>query len=169
MPQLDPAFFAPQLIWLGITFTVLYMIMSRVALPRIGSVIDERRDRVEGDLAAANELKENTAAAIAAYERALAEARGRAHGIVNQTRAELTEKLNAEKASAEQETAAKTAKAEAGIQDIRQKSLEQVERIASEVTQALVEKLINMKVDTAAAHAAVSQVSRPSAGSSLAE
>ncbi len=165
MPQLDPATFAPQLIWLAITFIALYVILSRVALPRIGSVITEREDRVAADLAEAKWLKEKTDAAITAYEQALAEARGRAHGIANQTRNDLAAKLAAEKAAAEHETAAKTAKAEAAVQEIRQKSFDEIERIATETAQALVEKLIGAGPAASAVQTAVSQAARQSASS----
>ena len=68
LPQLNPADFAPQLIWLAITFAVLYFILARVALPRIGEVIEERRDRVQRDLDSAERFKKETDAALAAYE-----------------------------------------------------------------------------------------------------
>jgi F-type H+-transporting ATPase subunit b len=165
MPQLDTATFVPQLIWLAITFIALYAILSRVALPRIGSVITEREDRVAADLAEAKWLKEKTDSAITAYEQALAEARGRAHGIANQTRNDLAAKLAAEKAAAEQETAVKTAKAEVAVQEIRQRSLDEIERIATETAQALVEKLIGAGPAASAVQAAVSQAARQSAAS----
>lgn len=160
MPQLDPATFAPQLVWLTICFIALYLVISRAALPRIGSVIQERQDRISADLAEAKWLKEKTDAAIAAYEQALADARGKAHGIAGQTRGELASRLAGEKAAAEQETSAKTAAAEAAIHQIRQKSLSEVERIATEATEALVEKLIGAKADAAAAKAAVAKLAR---------
>ena len=74
LPQLNPADFSPQLIWLALTFVVLYLILARVALPRIGEVLDERRDRVQRDLDAAERFKADTDAALAAYEKALSNA-----------------------------------------------------------------------------------------------
>ena len=78
MPQLDVATFPPQLIWLAITFVVLYLLMSRLGLPRVGGVLAARRDRIEGDLEKAAQMKAEAEAVIAAYERALAEARQQA-------------------------------------------------------------------------------------------
>ena len=89
LPQLNPADFAPQLIWLAITFTVLYFILARVALPRIGEVIEERRDRVQRDLDSAERFKKETDAALAAYERALAEARAKASSMAKNMREKL--------------------------------------------------------------------------------
>ena len=77
-PPFDASTFASQLLWLAITFVALYLLMSRIALPRIGSILETRHQRVEGDLAEAQRLKDQSDAAIAAHEKALAEARGRA-------------------------------------------------------------------------------------------
>ena len=86
-PPLDPDTFAPQLVWLALTFGLLYLILKRVALPRVGEVIEERADRVKRDLAQAEKLKTDTAAALADYEQALAEARAKANAIAKGMRA----------------------------------------------------------------------------------
>ena len=85
-PPFEPETFASQLVWLVLIFGALYLLMSRVALPRIGAIIEARRERVEGDLAEASGLKDESDAAIAAYEKALADARGRAQALANETR-----------------------------------------------------------------------------------
>src|SRR5262245_9225406 len=78
--------FASQLVWLALVFVALYLLMSRVALPRIGSILEDRRQRIEADLAAAQRLKQESDAAIAAYEKSLTEARGRAQTLTNEMR-----------------------------------------------------------------------------------
>ena len=75
MPQLNPLDWAPQLIWLVLTFGVLYLLMVWIALPRIGSVIEKRAAHIEGDLETAEKFRRETEEAIAAYEQALAEAK----------------------------------------------------------------------------------------------
>src|SRR5262245_65996164 len=80
-PPFDPATFASQLFWFALTFILLYVLMSRVALPRIGTILEDRRKRIDGDLADAQRSKEASDAAIAAHEKALAEARGRAQTL----------------------------------------------------------------------------------------
>ena len=96
MPQLNPLDWAPQLIWLVITFTLLYLLMTYVALPRIGSVIDARMARIAKDLEAAEKLRRETDKAIAAYEQALAEAKQRAHAIGDEGRARLKAEVAAD-------------------------------------------------------------------------
>ena len=87
MPQLNPLDWGPQLVWLLLTFGVLYLLMVYVALPRIGSVIEARAARIAADLATAEKLRRETEEAIAAYEQALAEAKQKAHAIVEEGRA----------------------------------------------------------------------------------
>src|SRR5260370_38995278 len=91
-PPFQKDTFASQLVWLGITFVVLYLLISRIAVPRIGGIIEDRAKRIEGDFAEAQRLKNESEAALAAYEKALADARGRAQAIANETR----DKLNAQ-------------------------------------------------------------------------
>ena len=124
MPQLNPLDWAPQLIWLVITFGILYLLMKRVALPKIGSVIEMRQGRIAGDLEAADKLRRETQEAIAAYEQALAEAKARAHGIAQEARNRLKDEVAAERAALERDLSAKSAEAEARIHQAKVSALE---------------------------------------------
>src|SRR5690606_15568051 len=115
--------YAPQLVWLAITFVALYFLMARVALPRIATVIENRRDRVASDLDTAARLRQETDEVIAAYEQELAEARAKAHTIAGETREKLSRDLGEERSAIEAEIAGKTAAAEAEIGTARQKAL----------------------------------------------
>ena len=126
MPQLDAATFLPQLFWLAVSFGVLYLILSRVALPRIGEVLEERRARIDADLARADDLRREAEAALEAHERTMAEARGEARRIVAEAaraaaaeserrHAELTARLEAEAARAGERIAAARDEALAGL------------------------------------------------------
>src|SRR5436309_12817303 len=79
MPQLDLSTFPSQLFWLAVIFVLLYLLMSWVALPRVSAMIVARRARIEGDLERATQMKAETEAVMAAYERSLADARAQAH------------------------------------------------------------------------------------------
>ena len=98
MPQLNPLDWAPQLIWLLITFGMLYLLMVYVALPRIGGVIEARTAHIAKDLAAADKLRRQTEEAIAAYEQALAEAKQKAHTIIEEGRTQLKQETAKERA-----------------------------------------------------------------------
>jgi F-type H+-transporting ATPase subunit b len=144
MPQLNPLDWAPQLIWLVITFGILYVLMKRVALPRIGSVIEMRQARITGDIEAADKLRRETQEAIAAYEQALAEAKAQAHGIAQEARNKLKDEVAAERAALDRELAARSAEAEARIHAAKTSALKEVNAVASETAAAIVQRLIGV-------------------------
>ncbi|HEY5827549.1 MAG: F0F1 ATP synthase subunit B [Hyphomicrobiaceae bacterium] len=140
-PPLDPNTFAPQLVWLALTFGLLYLILKRVALPRVGEVIEERADRVKRDLAQAEKLKTDTAAALAEYEQALAEARTKSNALAKAARDKLTAEIDGERAKVEALIAAKLTEAERRIADTKTRALANVSDIAGEVAGAIVARL----------------------------
>ncbi len=142
MPQLNINDFSPQLIWLAIVFVLLYIAMAKIALPRVGEVIEERSARINGDLAAAQSLKAQTEAAIAAYEQALADARSRGAVIVGKTRDELSAKMAADRAALDKDIAAKNAEAEARITALKADSVQKVQVIARDAASAVIEKVL---------------------------
>lgn len=158
-PPFDATTYPSQLLWLAITFAALYFVMKRVALPRIGEILEERRDRIEGDLAEAERLRQKTDQAIASYEAALAEARANAHKIAEAARAENKTKLDAARAKVEANLAKKVTEAEARIAETKTEALGHVDEIATETAQAVVAQLVG-NVSDADARAAVVKVSK---------
>ena len=144
MPQLNPLDWAPQLIWLVITFGVLYLLMKWLALPKIGSVIEMRQGRIAGDLEAADKLRRKTQEAIAAYEQALAEAKARAHGIAQEARNRLKDEVAAERTTLERDLSAKSAEAEAQIHQAKVSALKEVNAVASDTAAEIVRRLIGI-------------------------
>lgn len=141
MPQLDPLDWGPQLVWLVLTFGILYLLMVWVALPRIASVIDKRAAHIAGDLEAAEKLRRETEEAIAAYEQALAEAKQRAHAIVEEGRAKLKAETDAERAKLDKELAVKATEAEARIEKAKTAAMKEVNAVASDVAADIVKQL----------------------------
>jgi F-type H+-transporting ATPase subunit b len=160
MPQLDPATFAPQLIWLAITFIALYILMAKVGLPKVGGIIAARRSRIESDLDKAARMKTEAEAVIAAYERALAEARAQAQATMKET----TDRLNAEAAERQRKVAevlaAETAAAERRIAEAKAAALAGLREVAVDVARAAAAKLTGSTVDASRAAAAVDAVMR---------
>ena len=157
LPQLNAHDFAPQLVWLAITFTALYFIMSRVALPRVGEVIEERSDRIQRDLDTAERLQTETEEALTAYEKALADARADANTIAGKTRDKLSAEVDAERHRVEDDLAKKLAEAEAHIAATKSKALESVSEIAGDTAVVIVKKLIGTDVSAADAQKALQQ------------
>jgi F-type H+-transporting ATPase subunit b len=144
MPQLNPLDWAPQLVWLLITFGILHLLMVYVALPRIGSVIEARAAHIAKDLATADRLRRETEEAIAAYEQALAEAKQKAHAIVDEGRAKLKEETAGERARLERGLAKKSAEAEARINAAKNSAMREVNTVAADVAADIVRQLIGI-------------------------
>lgn len=143
---LDASTFVPQLVWLAMTFGLLYVLLKRFALPRVGEVIEERRERIQRDFEKAEKLKAETEHALATYEQALAEARTRAHALARETREGLTAEVEKERAAVETQIAAKLADAEARIAQSKAKAMGSVGEIAAETAGAVVAKLLGKEV-----------------------
>ncbi|MDJ0512205.1 MAG: ATP F0F1 synthase subunit B [Methyloceanibacter sp.] len=144
MPQLNPLDWAPQIIWLLITFGVLYLLMVWVAIPRIGTVIDKRAAKIAGDLEAAEKNKRATEEAIAAYEQALTEAKQKAHAIVDEGRAKLKAETDAERAKLDKQLSEKAAEAAARIEKARDSAMKDVTAVATEAAADIVKQLIGV-------------------------
>ncbi|MCD7059262.1 F0F1 ATP synthase subunit B [Pelagibacterium xiamenense] len=158
-PPFDASTFPSQILWLAISFAALYFIMSRIALPRIGEILEVRRDRIEGDLAEADRLRQKTDQAIASYEEALSDARSKAHEIAEKTRSEIKADLDAKRAKVEADLSKKMSAAEARIAETKTEALGHVDAIAAETAQALVGQLVG-KVPVKAARDAVAKVTK---------
>jgi F-type H+-transporting ATPase subunit b len=148
-PPLDPGTFAPQLVWLAITFGLLYLLLKRVILPRVSDVIEGRKERIRDDLAEAETVRAATAQALIRYEQALAEARSKASALANAVRDKVKADVDEERAKAQAEITAKISAAERRIAEAKAKALVNVEDIASEVAGAIVARLIDKKVSKA--------------------
>jgi F-type H+-transporting ATPase subunit b len=142
MPQLNPLDWAPQIIWLVLTFGVLYLLMVWVALPRIGGVIERRAAHITGDLQSADRFRRETEEAIAAYEQALAEAKQKAHAIIDEGRAKLKAESDTERAKLDKELAARSEEAEARIGKAKASAMKEVNAVAVDVASDIVRQLI---------------------------
>lgn len=142
MPQLCVDWYANQIFWLVITLVVVYFLMSRVALPRIANVIQERHDAIQNDLEQAEMLRDKAVEAEEAYKKALAEARSEANAIVAETRAEIAKDLEVATAKADAEIAAKSAESEVAIKAIRDNAMEAVREVSAETAEAIVGKVM---------------------------
>jgi F-type H+-transporting ATPase subunit b len=141
-PPFQAENFPSQLVWLVLTFILLYVIMSKVALPRIGSILEARSKRIADDLAAAQRFKEQSDAANAAYEKSLADARARAQGIANATREKHAAEAQAINKRIESQLHDKLAAAEQSIAATRTAAMGNVGAIAAQAASAIVERLL---------------------------
>ena len=155
LPQLDFTTFPSQIFWLIVTVVVLYYLMSKIALPRIASVLEERADHIADDLDKADEYRRMAEDAEKAYQQALADARSRAQAIAAETRAEIQKDVDAEIAKADAEIAARAAESEKRIADIRESAMSSVEEVANETGLAIVDALLPNAADAGAVKTAI--------------
>lgn len=146
LPQLNPNDFAPQLIWLALTFALVYLVLSRIALPRVGEVLEERKSRIDRDIAEAERLKAETDKALADYEQALADARAKASGIAKDVREKLAADTEAKRADVEAKIAARLSAAEAQIASAKASALQSIEVVAVDVAGQIVKTLVGQDV-----------------------
>ena len=154
-PPFESSTFASQLVSLAIFFVVLYVIVSKLALPRIGGAIEARQNKIEGDLAEAQKLKDQSDAALKAYETELANARANAQAIGNETREKLNAASEAERKALEEKLTAKLADAEKQIATTRTNAMSNVRGIAADAAGAIVQQLAGVTPDANAVNSAV--------------
>ena len=145
-PPFDPSTFSSQLFWLALTFGFFYIFVARAVLPRIGHILEVRRDRISDDLVEAQRLKEETDASIAAYEHELEQARQKASVIAREASEKAKASADSERQNVEVELAGKLAEAETRVGKIRDAAMGQVGQIASDTTQAIIAQLIGGKI-----------------------
>tara|TARA_R110000868_G_scaffold76499_2_gene219882 strand:+ start:27121 stop:27720 length:600 start_codon:yes stop_codon:yes gene_type:complete len=156
LPQLDVSTWPGQLFWLAVTFSLLFLMMWRVVLPRIRNAIEERRDRIADDLDTAAQLKQKADDSAAEYERVLHDARAKAHALALSTRDSVDAAMKAEAAEADAEIAKRQEAAEHLIADMRTKALAEVNSIAADATRAIIDQLTGAEFDDKSIESAVS-------------
>ncbi|TMJ64039.1 MAG: F0F1 ATP synthase subunit B' [Alphaproteobacteria bacterium] len=154
-PPFQKETFASQLLSLLIAFVALYLIVSRIALPRVGSLLDARQNAIDSDLAEAQKLRDDSSEALKAYENELAAARSRAQAIGNETREKLNAASEAERKRLEERLSLKLAEAEKSIASTRANAMRNVRGIAAEAASAIVQRLTGVAPDGKSVDSAV--------------
>ncbi len=154
-PPFQKETFASQLLWFAVFFVLLYLIVSRVAVPRVGGILEARRARIAADLAEAERLHEESEAALAAYEKALAEARARAQAIGAETTAKLAAESERQRKVLETQLNTQLAAAEQTVAATKTAAMANVRGIAADAAVAIVERLIGTAPSPQAVDAAL--------------
>ncbi len=156
MPQLCADWIPNQIFWLVITLIVIYLVLNRVALPRIAGILADRAGTITNDLAAAEDLKAKAVEAEQAYDKALADARTEAQRISAETRAEIQADLDEAIARADEQISEKAADSAKAIADIRAGAVQSVREVATDTAASIVAAL-GGSPDTKAINSAVSE------------
>ena len=158
MPQLDPTTFAPQLFWLLVTFVLLYLFMWKIAIPRIGNVLQDRQKRIDSDLEKAEQLRREAESVRKAYEKLVTDGSNKAHETIRAARVKVAAEAAAQHASLTEKLAAQTSEAETRIGAAKEQALANIRAVSMEITQLAASRLIDQEISEAEAEAAVSDV-----------
>jgi F-type H+-transporting ATPase subunit b len=156
-PPFQSETFGSQLFWLAIAFAALYLLASRLLLPRVGGIIDARARQIEGDLSEAQQFKEAADAANMAYEKALADARSRAQTLASATREKQAAEADSKRKALEQQLDAKLGEAEKTIAATKATAMGNVRGIATDAAAAIVKRLTGSEPSGQAVTAAVGE------------
>jgi F-type H+-transporting ATPase subunit b len=154
-PPFETANFMPMLIWLALSFGLLYFLMSKIALPRVENILRTRANKITKDISEANAFRTQSEQAAAQHDKTIADARAKALALAQETHAKLNAETEAKRVALESELNAKLAAAEAQILEMKAKAMSNVEGIANETAAAIVEHITGKPADPRAIKAAV--------------
>jgi F-type H+-transporting ATPase subunit b len=140
-PPFDPVNFTPMLIWLSLSFGLLYFLMSKIALPRVENILHARADKIAKDIGEANAFRARSEQAAAAHDKTIAGAKAKALALAQETHARLTTETETNRLALEAELNARLAASETQILAMKAKAMGNVEVIASEAAAAIVQKI----------------------------
>ncbi|MFZ0557776.1 MAG: F0F1 ATP synthase subunit B' [Methylovirgula sp.] len=156
-PPFDAANFSSIFIWLVLSFGLLYLLMSRAALPRVKNILHARQSKINGDIGEASRKRAQADRASAEYQKTLADARGNAQSLAQETYARLAAEAEAKRHALEAELAAKLSASEAQIEATKAKAMSNVGQIAHDAAAAIVEHITGKPAEAKTIAAAVAK------------
>ena len=157
-PPFEVSTYPSQIFWLTVTFVALLIVMWKVAVPKIGGVISDRKGRIQTELAKAEESRKAAEHAAAAYQAPILEARERARAASEATRTQMAHEFERAKASADTDAHRKTTEAQDRIAAMQRQARWHVTQAAEEAVVDIVGRLTGETVSRAEATAAVRDV-----------
>ena len=159
MPQLDPSTFATQLVWLIITFVILYLILWKSALPRIASILQDRQERIDDDLEKAEKLQKEAEIALEDYQRIVSDGRRKAQEIIREASQKMAIETTQRQNTLTEKLAKNANKAETRIQNAKNEALKNIESVVSDIAQATAHRLTGLQISKTESDFAVTQIS----------
>ena len=164
MPQLNPEFWVSQIFWLTITFGILYAVLSKLILPKISSNLEIRKSQILENIEAAEKQREDSDLKIKEYEKIVQNSKNEAKNYFNQAREKIIKDIVLKKENLDKELTIEIKKAEAEIQDLRNKAPEKINKIAIETSSDLIQLLIGIEVNNSSISAIVDDLSKKNMG-----
>ena len=162
MPQLNPEFWISQIFWLTLTFGILYLVLSKLILPKISANLETRKSQILENIEAAEKQREDSEMKLKEYEEIISKSKLEAKTIFNQAREKALKDINAKKEVLECQIDEEISKAEEEIKTLRNGAPDKINKIAIETSSELIQKLIGAEVNNSSISAIVDDLSRRS-------
>ena len=162
MPQLNPEFWISQIFWLTLTFGILYIILSKLILPKISDNLESRKSQILENIEAADKQRENSEEKLKEYEEIVSKSKMEAKSIFNQAREKALKDISAKKEVLDKQIDDEIGKAEQEIKELQSGAAEKINKIAIETSSELIQKLIGAEVNNSSISAIVDDLSKRS-------
>ena len=160
MPQLNPEFWISQIFWLTLTFGILYLVLSKLILPKISANLESRKSQILENIEAAEKQREDSETKLKDYEEIISKSRLDAKTIFNQAREKALKDINAKREVLDKQIDDEIIKAEQEIKILRENAPEKINKIAIETSSELVQKLIGAEINNSSISAIVDDLSK---------
>jgi len=160
MPQLNPEFWVSQIFWLIITFGILYIVLSKLILPKISTNLELRKSQISDNIEAADKQREESKSKLKEYDEIISKSKTETKNIFNQAREKALKNINAKKEILDKQIDEEIKKAEDEINKLRQSAPEKITKIAIEISSQLIQKIIGAKVKNSSISAIVDNLSK---------
>ena len=160
MPQLNPEFWVSQIFWLTLTFGVLYVVLSKLILPKISNNLESRKSQILENIEAAEKQREDSEAKLEEYEEIISKSKLEAKNIFSQSREKVLKDISAKREVLDKQIDEEISKAEQEINNLRESATDKINMIAIETSSELIQKLIGAEVNNSSISAIVDDLSR---------
>ena len=158
MPQLNPEFWVSQIFWLTLTFGVLYIVLSKVILPKISANLELRKSQIQENIEAAEKQRENSETKLNEYEEIILKSKLEAKNIFRDAREKVLKDINSKKETLDKQIDEEIKKSEEEIEELKRTAPEKINKIAIETASDLVKKLIGAEINKSSISAIVSDL-----------
>jgi len=164
MPQLNPEFWVSQIFWLTLTFGILYLVLSKLILPKISANLESRKSQILDNIEAADKQRKEGETKLKEYDEIISKSKIETKNILNQTREKALKDINAKRIVLEKQIDEEVKKAEEEINKLRQEAPTKINKIAIETSSELIQKLIGAEINNSSISAIVDDLSRKNGG-----
>ena len=160
MPQLNPEFWISQIFWLTITFGILYIVLSKLILPKISANLELRKSQIQENIEAAERLRENSETKLKEYDSIILESKSKANSIFKDAKEKVLKDINFKKEALDKQINEEIQKAEKEIEILHAGARDKINKIAIETSSQLVKKLIGADINHSSISAIVNDLSK---------